>query len=60
MKSHRGPKGGVALARSADSIYLIEIIEVMDGTDIFKECLLGLESCNDINPCPLHEQWKKN
>ncbi len=60
MKSYRGPNGGVAMARSADSIYLIEVIDVMDGLDIFSECLLGLPNCNDINPCPLHEEWAKN
>jgi Rrf2 family protein len=57
MQSFRGPSGGVKLARSANAIRLIDIVDAIDGLDIFKECILGLEGCGDEAPCPVHEQW---
>ncbi len=55
--SFKGPNGGIALARSAELIYLNEIVEAVDGKKIYEECLLGLDSCGDQNPCPLHNEW---
>jgi Rrf2 family protein len=57
MASYRGPKGGVALARRAETISLREIIEGIDGPGVFKDCVLGLKGCGDRKPCPMHEQW---
>lgn len=55
--SFKGPNGGIALARSAELIYLNEIVEAVDGKKIYQECLLGLNNCGDQNPCPLHNEW---
>ena len=57
MTSYRGPNGGVSLARPADQIKLIEIIEAIDGPQLFSECILGLPDCGIQKPCPIHEQW---
>lgn len=57
MVSYRGPNGGIALARPASSISLADIIAVIDGTEIFHECLLGLPGCGNEAPCPAHEHW---
>lgn len=59
LKSSRGPKGGVALARSAEEITLREIVEAIDGPAIFTECVLGLPGCGERNPCPIHDEWSK-
>lgn len=57
MKSFKGPRGGVALARPASGISLMEIIEAIDGPELFSECMLGLPGCGERKPCPLHERW---
>jgi Rrf2 family iron-sulfur cluster assembly transcriptional regulator len=57
MISFKGPNGGVALARPAESIQLAEIVEAIDGVALFDECLLGLEHCGTAHPCPVHAQW---
>jgi Rrf2 family iron-sulfur cluster assembly transcriptional regulator len=57
MTSYRGPNGGVSLARPASSITIMEIIEAIDGSNLFQGCILGLPECNNNNPCPLHEKW---
>ena len=57
MASYRGPKGGVSLAKPSSSITILEIIEAIDGLNLFQGCILGLPECNNSNPCPLHEKW---
>ncbi len=58
--SCRGPKGGVALGRPAKDIDLLDIIEKIDGSQRLDSCLMGLPTCSDESPCPLHDQWKEN
>ena len=57
MKSFKGPKGGVALARPAAGIRLMELVEAIDGPQLFQECMLGLPGCGERRPCPLHNRW---
>ena len=59
MTSYRGPKGGIALAKPASEISLIEIITALEGTDFFEGCILALPNCGDEVPCPLHDYWGK-
>ena len=59
MTSFRGPNGGVGLARPASSIRLIDLVEAVDGLDLFESCLLGLPGCGTETPCPLHNEWEK-
>ena len=57
MTSFRGPKGGVALAKPAIEISLLDVVQAIDGESLFTECVLGLNNCGDDQPCPLHNQW---
>lgn len=59
LESYTGPKGGVKLARPAKQIFLNDIIEAIDGENIFNNCILGLADCCDDKPCPLHDKWSK-
>lgn len=59
MESFRGPNGGIGLARSANSISLIQIISAVDGDSLFSECALGLPDCGEAIPCPLHQSWSR-
>jgi len=56
--STKGPHGGFALGKNADVITIFDIVEVIDGLDIFNNCLFGLSVCkNDEtlrNICPIH------
>jgi DNA-binding IscR family transcriptional regulator len=31
---------------------------VVDGTEGFARCAVGLAECSDETPCPLHDSWK--
>ncbi len=57
MKSYRGPSGGVRLTRSPASVTLLDVVEILEGEDYFRTCILGLPGCGKENPCPLHEEW---
>ncbi len=59
MTSHKGPKGGISLAKQPDKITLLEIIAAIDGDEIFHECILGLPGCGHERPCPIHDYWAK-
>ena len=57
LQSFRGPRGGVALARPATQITLMDLVSAIDGPALFTECVLGLPGCGERKPCPLHEAW---
>lgn len=57
MTSYRGPNGGIALARPASQITLLDIFLAIDGPALFTECVLGLPGCGNQTPCPMHNQW---
>src|SRR5690606_1115699 len=57
VRSQRGPRGGIALARPADQITLLDIVLAIDGPELFTECVLGLPGCGEAEPCPLHPHW---
>lgn len=45
LKSFRGISGGFSLNKNPFDIYFIDIIKIFDGTDVFYNCLLGIEIC---------------
>jgi Rrf2 family protein len=58
VASRRGPGGGFFLARPASEITVAEVAEFVDGgEDLTKRCILGLDECNDQQPCALHDAW---
>lgn len=57
LTSQRSAKGGVALTRDAKKISLLDIIQKVDGTDLFTQCILGLPGCGEATPCALHNAW---
>jgi len=55
--SKKGKNGGFYLSRKPSNIKLIEIVEAIDGLNVFKTCVLGFPNCGNENPCPVHETW---
>lgn len=56
--SAKGPSGGFYLAPDEKPIYLIQIVRIIDGEDLFFECGLGLHECSEKKPCPIHHSYK--
>ena len=59
LSSERGRGRGYALARPPDSITMREILEAVEGSGMFEQCLLWPVHCHDENPCPLHYRLKE-
>ncbi|OQY26913.1 MAG: hypothetical protein B6244_12085 [Candidatus Cloacimonetes bacterium 4572_55] len=59
LKSHKGPKGGIAFFDSPEKISMLDIVVAIDGKEIFEGCVLGLYRCESDDPCSLHERWLK-
>jgi Rrf2 family protein len=58
VQSAKGPNGGFYLDESALKRPLADIVEAVDGNGIFIGCGLGLKQCSEVNPCPLHNDFK--
>lgn len=56
LLSTKGPNGGFSLAREAIDITLMDIIEIVDGTESFDTCLIRTSKCDDETPCAIHEK----
>ncbi|WP_075352435.1 RrF2 family transcriptional regulator [Algoriphagus marinus] len=56
--SNKGPGGGFFLDDYHSNKTLKNILVAIDGPSIIKGCALGLPTCSDLNPCPLHNQIK--
>ena len=55
VQSIKGPFGGFFIEeKNLKTIVLSYIVEVLDGNGIYTGCGLGLQQCNDKEPCPLH------
>lgn len=59
LLSMKGPTGGFKLAKSSEDTTLIEIVAAIDGLGVFNKCGIGFKQCNDKNPCPIHDEYKK-
>lgn len=57
LRSYRGSGGGIALAKSADQITLLEVVEAVDGPMVMNRCVLWPEECGRSGSCPVHQVW---
>ena len=57
--SKKGKNGGFYLAKRPANIKLIDIVEAIDGLEIFNKCVLGFPGCSISEPCPVHDKWGK-
>jgi len=63
LSSTKGPHGGFSLLRDPKKITVYDIVNTIDGDDIFTNCLMHSGPCNTENegrkPCPLHDDYSK-
>ncbi len=57
VSSRRGRTGGFRIARPAEKIALLEVVEIFEGNLGKMECVFGLASCSEGNACALHCEW---
>jgi Rrf2 family protein len=59
VTAKRGYRGGIALARPAGQISLLQVVEAIEGPDWIAPCLLSLEDCAAHKLCPTHVVWQR-
>jgi len=57
IESRKGKSGGFKIARETTQIKLIDIVEAIDGVEIFSNCIMGFQHCTSDKKCPLHNEW---
>src|SRR5665213_661092 len=59
IKSMKGPSGGFYISKEQQKQPIINIVEAIDGKQIFKSCGLGLSKCSSSHSCPIHDDYKE-
>ncbi len=58
VTTRRGTGGGIALARSPQTITLRQIVEAVDGPIALNRCLTRPRACPLDRRCPVHPIWR--
>ncbi len=58
VQSVKGPNGGFYLDQVDLKTSLADIVKALDGNSIYSDCVLGLKTCNESKPCPVHDQYR--
>lgn len=57
VQTSRGARGGVSLARAANEISLLEVVEAIDGPIMLNECVFDANACVFGDDCPVQDVW---
>ncbi len=52
-----GPDGGYSLARSPETITLLDVVEAAEGPILLDQCVLRGGPCEWEEVCPVHTPW---
>jgi Rrf2 family protein len=58
VKAHRGPHGGVALARPAGEVSFLDVIEAVEGPVVLNLCLDEAQGCSRTTTCSMQAVWR--
>ncbi|NOT36584.1 MAG: Rrf2 family transcriptional regulator [Saprospiraceae bacterium] len=58
INSVSGPNGGFFLTEEAKKTSMLRILEILEEEHVITKCVLGLQECSDVNPCPMHNRYK--
>ncbi len=59
LRSTKGPKGGISLARKPGDIKLIEIMQLLEGSVAPVECVDNPEVCKRSGFCAARDVWDR-
>ncbi len=58
LRTLRGSRGGVALARRPEAISVLDVVEAIDGPVLLNRCKIRPGECSrGGEPCALHNFW---
>lgn len=59
LASHRGARGGYALARRPETLSVAEVIGILEGPIALTECGAHPGQCSQEQECNLREPWQR-
>jgi len=63
LSSSKGPHGGFSILKDPKTITLLDIVNTIDGYDVFTNCVIHNGSCEGVEKdkkhCALHEDYDK-
>lgn len=59
IKTLRGAKGGVSLAKNPEEISVLEVVEAIDGPILLNECVVSTHDC-PIEKCAMRGIWVRS
>ena len=63
LNSVKGPNGGFSLLKKPESLTMLDIVKIIDGEDLFKNCIIHDGSCAEVKrnkkTCPVHDEYSK-
>lgn len=55
--SQKGMGGGFRLARRAEEIRLLDVVDPIDHISKWSRCLMSQDNCSEDHPCAMHTRW---
>jgi Rrf2 family protein len=63
LSSSKGPHGGFSLLKDPKKVTLLDIVNSIDGNDVFAGCVMHNGNCKGVlaveKRCPLHDDYEK-
>ncbi len=59
INSAKGPNGGFFMDKFNLKSSIGDIVKAIDGDGLYVDCVLGLKTCSERNPCPVHYEFKE-
>lgn len=59
INSLKGPTGGFYISKEQQKQPIMNIVEAVEGKNVFSNCGLGLSKCSSKHPCPIHYDYSK-
>ncbi len=57
IQTARGARGGISLAKPAEDISVLNVVEAIDGPVLLNICTVNHQACTFVEGCPLHNIW---
>jgi Rrf2 family transcriptional regulator, iron-sulfur cluster assembly transcription factor len=58
VSSARGPHGGFYITKQSKKLPVSAILAAVAEDDVLTKCVLGLQQCSELKPCPMHAEYK--
>ncbi|MBK9270034.1 MAG: Rrf2 family transcriptional regulator [Saprospiraceae bacterium] len=58
VSSIPGPNGGLFMTHEGKNTTVLQVLVLLNEDHVINKCVLGLQECSEITPCPMHSRYK--